>query len=105
MIAMIPPELVSHGIGHVIGADQGSWYGFWSGLGNDLGEIAFIGAALGVYRKHNCHVHGCWRIAKQQVDGTSWIVCHKHHPDGKPTPEKLAAYKRPEPAAGPGERS
>jgi hypothetical protein len=41
-----------------------------------------IGAAVGLYRKHNCHVKGCWRIAKQPLehDGATWMVCHKHHP-------------------------
>lgn len=80
-------------LGHVLGTDQGSWYGFWSGLGADLGEVAFIGAAIGLYRKHNCHVHRCWRLAKQQVDGTSWMVCHKHHPLGKPTTAQLDAMR------------
>jgi hypothetical protein len=35
-------------------------------------------------------VHGCWRIAKQQVIGTSWVVCHHHHPEGRPTAEQVA---------------
>ena len=52
--------------------------------------MALFGAAIGIYRKHNCHVHGCWRIAKQQVVGTSWMVCHHHHPEGRPTAEDVA---------------
>jgi hypothetical protein len=82
--------IVVMGLGHVLGSDGRAWYNFWSGFGADLGEVAFFGAAIGVYRKHNCHVHGCWRIAKQQVVGTSWMVCHKHHPEGRPTPEQIA---------------
>ena len=78
------------GLGHVLGSDGRAWYNFWSGFGADLGEVAFLGAAIGVYRKHNCHVHGCWRIAKQQVVGTSWMVCHKHHPEGRPTADQIA---------------
>jgi hypothetical protein len=77
-------------LGHVLGTDGRGWYDFWSGLGADIGGIAFVGAALGLYRKHNCHVHGCWRIAKQQVVGTSWVVCHRHHPEGRPTAEQVA---------------
>jgi len=78
------------GLGHVLGADGRSWYNFWSGIGADLGGFAVVGALVGVYRKHNCHVHGCWRIAKQQVVGTSWVVCHRHHPEGRPTAEQIA---------------
>jgi hypothetical protein len=78
------------GLGHVLGSDGRGWYNFWSGIGADLGSFAFVGAVIGVYRKHNCHVHGCWRIAKQQVVGTSWVVCHHHHPEGRPTAEQIA---------------
>jgi hypothetical protein len=82
--------IVVMGIGHLVGSDGGSWYNFWSGLGADIGGLAFVGAGIGLYRKHNCHVHGCWRIAKQQVVGTSWVVCHHHHPEGRPTAEQVA---------------
>jgi hypothetical protein len=84
-------------IHHLFGADGKGWYNVWSGFGADLGQIALFGAAIGLYRKHNCHVHGCWRIAKQQVEGTQWMVCHRHHPDGKPTGtdmDRLAREKR-----------
>jgi hypothetical protein len=81
--------IVVMGLGHVLGTDGRDWYDFWSGLGADIGGLAFIGAGVGLYRKHNCHVHGCWRIAKQQVIGTSWMVCHHHHPEGRPTAEDI----------------
>ena len=77
-------------IGHLLGTDGGPWYDFWSGLGADIGGLAFVGAAFGLYRKHNCHVHRCWRIAKQQVIGTSWVVCHHHHPEGRPSAAQVA---------------
>ena len=77
------------GVGHVFGTDGREWYNFWSGIGADIGGFAFIGAAFGLYRKHNCHVGGCWRLAKQQVVGTSWVVCH-HHPEGRPNSEQVA---------------
>jgi hypothetical protein len=78
------------GLSHVLGADGREWYNFWSGIGADIGGFAFIGAAIGLYRKHNCHVRGCWRLAKQSVRGTSWVVCHRHHPEGHPTAEQVA---------------
>jgi hypothetical protein len=78
------------GLGHVLGADGRGWYNFWSGIGADIGGVAFIGASIGLYRKHNCHVKGCWRLAKQSVRGTSWVVCHRHHPEGHPTADQVA---------------
>ncbi len=59
----------------------GYGYGFFSGIGSDLGEVAIIGAIIAVYRKHNCHVQGCWRISRHAVKGTPWVVCRKHHPE------------------------
>lgn len=57
---------------------SGRWYGFWSGIGGDL---AFVAAPLVLLRKHNCHVRWCWRIGRHPVEGTTWTVCRKHHPD------------------------
>lgn len=57
--------------------EQGHWYAFWSGFGSDIGEVAIIGGLLSVYRKHNCHDKGCWRIGRHVVDGTP--RCNRHH--------------------------
>lgn len=81
-------------LGHFLGFDGAHWYNFWSGAGADLGQLAILGAAIGLYRKHNCHVHRCWRIGKSQIDGTPWVVCHKHHPAGKPTQTHMDALKQ-----------
>lgn len=69
---------------HVLGIDDvsGRWYAFWSGVGGDLG---FIGAAFTIWRRHSCHVRRCWRVGRQQIDGTTWHVCHRHHPIGAPS--------------------
>lgn len=77
---------------HLFGADGRGWYNFWSGFGADLGQLALFGAAIGLYRRHNCHVHGCWRIGKQplQHDGATWMVCHKHHPADQLTSATMA---------------
>jgi hypothetical protein len=90
------------GLGHVLGTDGRAWYDFWSGFGADIGGLAFLGAGIGLYRKHNCHVHRCWRIAKQQVEGTTWMVCHKHHPDGKPTEADMSVLAERKRAADAG---
>lgn len=72
--------------------EPGGYYGFWSGFGSDIGEVALIGAVVAMYRKHNCHVKGCWRIAHFPIEGTPFIVCRKHHPkiDKKLTAEHAA---------------
>jgi hypothetical protein len=82
--------VVVMGLGHLVGTDGEEFYNLWSGLGADIGQLVLLGGAIGLYRKHNCHVKGCWRIGKQQVVGTSWVVCHKHHPEGHPSAEQVA---------------
>ena len=73
---------------HVLGVDDvsGRWYAFWSGF---AGDIALIGAGFAIVRRHNCHVKGCWRVGRQQVEGTTFVVCRLHHPEGKPTAERV----------------
>lgn len=63
---------------HVTGADNvsGPWYGFWSGFGSDLSEIALLGAAYTLYRRHKCT--RCWRLSHMKVEGTHFKTCHKH---------------------------
>lgn len=76
---------------HFIGADNvsGAAYGFWSGFGSDLGEVAIIGGVIQLVRHHNCHVKGCPRVGKFQVEGTPYKVCKLHHPG---TPEGDITY-------------
>jgi hypothetical protein len=69
--------------------EAGPYYGFWSGFGSDLGEVAIVGGLLSVYRRHNCHVHGCWRVGRHKVAGTDHVVCRRHHPDGPLTHRDL----------------
>jgi hypothetical protein len=61
--------------------EPGVWYGFWSGFGSDIGEVTIIGGMIMMYRKHNCHQPGCWRIGRHRIEGTEYMVCRKHHPD------------------------
>lgn len=73
--------------------EGGKGYGFFSGVGSDIGELAIIGGLISIYRKHTCHIDGCWRIAKHPVEGTPYVACRKHHPaideNVKLTPERL----------------
>jgi hypothetical protein len=87
--------------GSVIG-DVGAWlyhaarwtwhdpdgYNFISG---PLADITLLGGAIAIYRKHNCHAKGCWRVGRHPVEGTSYIVCRKHHPHETPTAEQIIA--------------
>jgi hypothetical protein len=70
---------------HVLGVDDlsGRWYGLWSGFGSDLGEFAIVGGLLGVCRRHNCSVHGCWRVGRHRAG--DHMVCRRHHPRGAPS--------------------
>lgn len=47
-----------------------------------------VSVLLGVYqlwKRHNCHVCGCWRIQWKAVQGTDHVLCRHHHPDDAPT--------------------
>ncbi len=61
-------------------------YNFISG---PLADITLLGGAYAVARRHNCHVKGCWRVARAQVPGTGYIVCRKHHPHDAPSAQKV----------------
>jgi hypothetical protein len=67
---------------HVFGLDSGTGppYLFWSGIGSDLTELGLIGVLIGAYRKHNCHVRRCWRLARTPVTGTPYVTCRRHNP-------------------------
>jgi hypothetical protein len=69
--------------------EPGPYYGFWSGFGSDLGEYAIVVSLLaGLFhtvRKHNCHMPGCWRIGRHSIEGTTYVVCRKHHPEDHQT--------------------
>ncbi len=52
-------------------------YQWWSGLGSDV--FLITGLAYG-FRKINCHERRCWRVGKHHIEGTPYVVCHRHHP-------------------------
>lgn len=76
---------------HFTGSDNvsGREYGFWSGFGSDLGEFAIVAGLVNLARRHNCHVKGCWRVGRHPVEGTRFIVCAKHHPEGDVSHETI----------------
>lgn len=78
---------------HWLGADNasGTAYLLWSGV---VGDVTIVFAVLGtpvlLYRRHNCGVRWCWRIARHdltdQVTGLVHHLCRVHHPEhpGRP---------------------
>lgn len=63
--------------------ETGPVYGSWSGVFGATSVFAFIPTGYVLARKHNCHVHRCWRLGRHPVDKTPYHVCRKHHPDPK----------------------
>lgn len=60
---------------------SGRWYLWWSGM---FGNLTIFAAIIIFYRKHNCHVHGCFRLGRHPAvdqNGVEHIVCRRHHPD------------------------
>lgn len=73
---------------HILGVDNltGAWYGFWSGPAGSLGILATPFVLL---RKHNCHAKRRLRLGRHPVEGTTYLVCAKHHPDDHKTAEEI----------------
>lgn len=59
--------------------EQGRWYAFWSAFGSDLGELALLGMAWTLLRKHNCHVKGCWSVVTHHDPDVQAPACRRHH--------------------------
>lgn len=75
----------------ILGIDNeaGRWYAFWSGFGSDISELSLFGALVVMLRKHTCHAPRCFRMGRYKVEGTVYVLCHKHHPDGRPSLEDI----------------
>jgi hypothetical protein len=61
----------------------GSGYWFYSGV-FDAGILIGVFSGIGVlWRAHNCHVNGCWRLDWHPHPDHGHPVCLVHHPDGR----------------------
>ena len=74
-------------------------YNFWSGFGGDVTILASILAApFLLWRKHNCGVRRCWRLARHDFKdpGTGIIhqLCRRHHPEHPSNKPVSAAHIR-----------
>lgn len=68
-----------YGLGvHPYPASSGTpWtYQLWSGFMPALTVLTLFGSVLSLWRLHNCHHEGCWRLGKHKIDGTPW--CSRH---------------------------
>ena len=64
-------------------ADHGG-YNFVSGPLADITlGTAFVSWLILFLRKHNCHVHRCWRLAWHPHPVHGHPVCKPHHPHGR----------------------
>lgn len=77
-------------LAHILGLDNASKmpYLAWSGIGSDVGEFAIVGALFAHYKRHTCHVDGCWRIGLHPVEQTPFRACRRHHPA---VPDQISA--------------
>jgi hypothetical protein len=84
-----------HWLVHWTGGDYPAPYGVPYGhllpydwLSGILG-LSFLGLFLTQFRKHNCHVRWCPRIARHPftdaATGATYLLCRRHHPA---TPDK-----------------
>lgn len=87
MLSVTLWHFLGHDIWHPL---KGDGYQFWSGI---AGTVLFSGGiyavAINNLRKHNCHVHRCWRVGRHPVEGTAYIVCRRHHPHDHVTAEQV----------------
>lgn len=74
-----------------IGPFSSTGIGDWSSLISTIEGIGAFSAGYVLIRRHNCHVKGCWRVGRQGIHGTSYVVCRKHHPGDKPTHDDVLA--------------
>lgn len=83
-----------HFFGFQGGGGNGSHYLFWSGVGSDISELTIVAALITLIgtnlRKHNCEVHGCWRMGRHDT-AAGHTVCRRHHPDDSLTAQDVIA--------------
>lgn len=75
------------------------WYLFPSGWGGNIAIVASIlTAPVLLYRKHNCGVRWCWRIARHEYKdpetGLAHQLCRRHHPEHPGKPVTAAELRR-----------
>lgn len=64
-----------HAFLHPLSANGASLYG---GVLGDLGELPLVVGVWMLWRKHNCHQCGCWRIGHTDPEH-GFPACRVHH--------------------------
>lgn len=68
---------------HPYPGPQTPWtYQLWSGFTPALTVLTLLGSVISLYRMHNCHEPGCWRLGKHKIGGTPW--CPEHEGRARP---------------------
>jgi hypothetical protein len=68
---------------HIVHWPDNDGYNFVSGPLADITLITAFASTLFLWwRKHNCHVHGCWRLEWHVHPENGHPVCKEHHPHG-----------------------
>jgi hypothetical protein len=76
--------------------ETGIGYAFFSCFAGSLSIVGLL------WHRFNCHEPRCLRIGRYHVAGGEYVVCARHHPDGKPTRERIhAAHRAHKAQAGP----
>lgn len=66
---------------YLLHSEHANGYAFWSaGPGPGLGQITLVGGLLVYLRRHNCHIHRCWRLQWHEHPAHGHPVCRRHHP-------------------------
>lgn len=71
------PSWLYHVLDWPMNTGPNGGYNFWSGIGS--GSPLLLGCALW-WRRHNCHVKGCWRLQWHVHPDHGHPVCRRHHP-------------------------
>ena len=86
---------------HWIGGDSanGRPYLLWSGFVGNLSVVfAMLSAPVVLYRRNNCEVRRCWRIARHDLADPEHNVhhhlCRRHHPLHPGRPVTIAQIQR-----------
>ena len=74
-----------------LNSGNSAWYLWPSGWGAIIIPPLLTAAPIVwvLLRKHNCHADRCMRIGRFPVEGTPYVVCRHHHPDGSVTADDI----------------
>lgn len=66
-------------------------YLLYSGIGGCVVGSSWAAGLWVLYRRHQCHVDGCWRVG-HRTTAAGDLACRKHHPE--PALSRIALIAR-----------